>query len=168
MKENQFPGKRVERFTVGTIGEPGQRTFFLQISLSNHFQSYSIEKSLVRMLTDRIVEVLREIRKHNQFNSIEKLPFDDRPLETPIEEEFKVEGIRVLLLEESNFIAISLYSSDEESTDQNTFLVNTQQAEQFLRRAQAVLDAGRKICPFCSGAINPDGHICPRANGYRR
>jgi len=34
--------------------------------------------------------------------------------------------------------------------------------------ASAVVSAGRPPCPFCNQPLEPSGHICPRANGYRR
>ena len=41
-------------------------------------------------------------------------------------------------------------------------------ATAFTKRAQSVVDAGRQPCPFCGGPIDTRGHLCPRANGYRR
>jgi len=41
-------------------------------------------------------------------------------------------------------------------------------AESFAKRANIVVGAGRVPCPFCGGPIDPAGHLCPRANGYRR
>ena len=41
-------------------------------------------------------------------------------------------------------------------------------ARDFVARAQALVAAGRPPCPFCLQPIDPHGHICPRANGYRR
>ena len=41
-------------------------------------------------------------------------------------------------------------------------------AESFAKRANMVVGAGRVPCPFCGGPIDPAGHLCPRANGYRR
>jgi uncharacterized repeat protein (TIGR03847 family) len=41
-------------------------------------------------------------------------------------------------------------------------------ARDFVARAQALVAAGRPSCPFCLQPIDPHGHICPRANGYRR
>ena len=26
----------------------------------------------------------------------------------------------------------------------------------------------RPACPFCGGPVDPAGHLCPRANGFRR
>jgi uncharacterized repeat protein (TIGR03847 family) len=42
------------------------------------------------------------------------------------------------------------------------------QARAFARRAVALVASGRPSCPFCGRPIDADGHICPRANGYRR
>jgi uncharacterized repeat protein (TIGR03847 family) len=41
-------------------------------------------------------------------------------------------------------------------------------ARAFVRRAQSVVSAGRPACQFCGGPIDPEGHLCPRANGFRR
>jgi len=41
-------------------------------------------------------------------------------------------------------------------------------ARAFVKRANAVVGAGRPPCPFCSLPLDPSGHVCPRANGYRR
>ena len=40
-------------------------------------------------------------------------------------------------------------------------------ARDFVARAQALVAAGRPSCPFCLQPLDPHGHICPRANGYR-
>ncbi len=41
-------------------------------------------------------------------------------------------------------------------------------ARDFVARANALVAAGRPPCPFCLQPIDAEGHICPRANGYRR
>ena len=41
-------------------------------------------------------------------------------------------------------------------------------ARAFSKRAQAVVAAGRPPCQFCGGPLDPEGHLCPRANGFRR
>ena len=43
-----------------------------------------------------------------------------------------------------------------------------EQARAFAARALAVVAAGRPPCPFCHLPLDPGGHVCPRANGYRR
>jgi uncharacterized repeat protein (TIGR03847 family) len=41
-------------------------------------------------------------------------------------------------------------------------------ARAFAKRAGSVVAAGRPSCPFCGNPLDPQGHICPRANGFRR
>ena len=58
--------------------------------------------------------------------------------------------------------------SDEIEADE-VFVVKitASYARDFVARAQALVAAGRPSCPFCLQPIDPQGHICPRANGYR-
>jgi uncharacterized repeat protein (TIGR03847 family) len=42
------------------------------------------------------------------------------------------------------------------------------QTRAFINRARLLVAAGRPPCPFCALPLDPSGHICPRANGYRR
>jgi uncharacterized repeat protein (TIGR03847 family) len=46
--------------------------------------------------------------------------------------------------------------------------ITPSQAKSFHDRAEVVVAAGRQPCPFCSFPIDPQGHLCARANGYRR
>jgi uncharacterized repeat protein (TIGR03847 family) len=39
------------------------------------------------------------------------------------------------------------------------------EARSFVRRAEALLAAGRPACPFCGQPLDPRGHFCPRGNG---
>ena len=41
-------------------------------------------------------------------------------------------------------------------------------ARAFALRCTASIEGGRPSCPFCGQPLDPSGHICPRANGYRR
>jgi uncharacterized repeat protein (TIGR03847 family) len=41
-------------------------------------------------------------------------------------------------------------------------------ARAFVKRAALVVDAGRPSCPFCGSPIDPNGHLCVRANGFKR
>ena len=41
-------------------------------------------------------------------------------------------------------------------------------ARAFVQRAQALVAAGRPPCPLCALPLDPEGHVCPRQNGYRR
>ncbi|CAN2199631.1 Protein of unknown function DUF3090 [Candidatus Nanopelagicaceae bacterium] len=171
-----------ERFVVGTVGIPGERTFFLQARTGSRLISVSLEKAQVAALADRIQQILREVRSSEPLTIFERIVRDDQPLETPIDEEFRVGVIGLAYVSDRKLIEIDLQAmadsqsaEDEEalmeiseSQDILRVLISLGYAESFAKRALAVVGAGRAPCPFCGGPIDPNGHLCPRANGYKR
>ena len=171
----------VDRFTVGTVGVPGDRTFFLQVRSGNTILSTSIEKSQVAAMSERIQYMLKEIRQIHPLAPRPQLTRDSLPLETPVEDEFRVGSIAIFYDEESSRIQIDLRElnlSDTEDEDDETLqisdveiiriFISPSQALTFHDRAELVIAAGRQPCPFCGMPIDPQGHLCARANGYRR
>ena len=171
-----------ERFVVGTVGIPGERTFFIQARTGSRMVSVSLEKAQVAAVADRIQQILREVRSSEPLTVFERTARDDQPLETPIDEEFRVGVIGLAYLSDRKMIEIDLQAiadsqspEDEEllmelsdSQDILRVLIPLGYAESFAKRANMVVGAGRVPCPFCGGPIDPAGHLCPRANGYRR
>ena len=171
----------VDRFTVGTVGVPGDRTFFLQIRFESTLLSTSIEKSQVAAISERLQYMLKEIRQIHPLAPRPQLTRDSLPLETPVEDEFRVGSIAIFYDEESSRIQIDLRElnlSDTEDEDDETLqisdveiiriFISPSQALTFHDRAELVIAAGRQPCPFCGMPIDPQGHLCARANGYRR
>jgi len=171
-----------ERFVAGTVGAPGERTFFLQARTGSRLISVSLEKAQVAAIADRILQILREVRRSEPLTIIERLTRDDQPLETPIDEEFRVGVIGLAYVSDRKLIEIDLQEmADSQSPEEEEVqleisetpdilrvLISLGYAESFAKRALAVVGAGRTPCPFCGGPIDPIGHLCPRANGYRR
>ena len=172
----------VERFVAGTVGIPGERTFFLQARTGSRLVSVSLEKAQVAAIADRVLQILREIRLSEPLAVFERVAYDDQPLESPIDEEFRVGVIGLAYVSDRRLIEIDLQAivdsdnADEElleidtTSDQDILriLMTLGYAESFAKRANSVVAAGRAPCPFCGGPIDPNGHLCPRANGYRR
>jgi len=172
----------VERFVVGTVGIPGERTFFIQARTGTRLVSVALEKAQVAAIADRILQILREIRISEPLAIFERVSYDDQPLETPIDEEFRVGVIGLAYLSDRRLIEIDLQAiAESESTEDEMLEIDTSSdqeilrvlmtlgyAESFAKRANAIVAAGRAPCPFCGGPIDPSGHLCPRANGYRR
>jgi uncharacterized repeat protein (TIGR03847 family) len=172
----------VERFVVGTVGIPGERTFFLQARTGSRLVSVSLEKAQVAAIADRVLQILREIRLSEPLVLFEKVSYDDQPLENPIDEEFRVGVIGLAYVSDRRLIEIDLQAiMDSDSADEELLEIDTTSdqdilrvlmtlgyAESFAKRANSVVAAGRAPCPFCGGPIDPSGHLCPRANGYRR
>lgn len=177
----------VERFTTGTVGQPGERTFFLQIISKNGFTSVVLEKNQIQALAERLKTLVREVRATGSA-SIDELTVehlrDMTPLEYPITEDFRVGIIGISWDEEIQRIGIQVQAmGDEEivdlledvealeiedAPDLITASLRIHQVRTFIERADRVVNAGRSVCPFCGLPVNIDGHLCPRANGYRR
>ena len=58
-----------ERFVPGTVGEPGQRTFFLQARAGVHVTSVALEKQQVQILGERLAELLDELIATDEVES---------------------------------------------------------------------------------------------------
>ena len=163
---------RPERFIAGTVGEPGERAFYIQVRTSSRLFSVAVEKAQVQAITARLDVMISEIRKSNPLINIDKFPLDDAPLESPVDAEFQVGAMSLAWDEESALISIELYELEEDEEDSEGEVVEINisigMAAAFSSRSKAVVNAGRLPCPFCGIPIDPRGHLCPRANGYRR
>jgi uncharacterized repeat protein (TIGR03847 family) len=178
-----------ERFVAGTVGEPGQRTFFLQARSGERVVSIALEKQQVAALAERIDELLDEVMGAEGMASVipavAPLALDDtEPLDQPIQEEFRAGTMTLswdaadnrVVIEVFPFTEAAVVSPEqlgedlEEPEPEEIFLVRiaAAQARAFVKRAEQVIEAGRPTCPFCGGPIDPDGHLCVRANGFRR
>ena len=178
-----------ERFVAGTVGPPGQRTFFLQARAGTRVTSVALEKQQMSVLAERIDELLDDVMRSNDAGTtvpaLSPVDLDDaHPLEQPIEEEFRAGTMTLswdaaderVVLEVFPFNEEAVISPDqpeeeiEEPEPEEVLLVRLPagSARAFSKRAQSVVAAGRPPCPFCGGPVDPAGHLCPRANGFRR
>ncbi len=182
-----------ERFIAGTVGEPGQRTFFLQARSGTRVVSVALEKQQVEILGERIDELLDELLGSGGVATV--IPaitpvdlVDNAPLELPIDEQFRAGTITLSWDVEDERVVVEVFpvveidepieAAEDELVDlpieepepEELFVVRLTPvlARVFASRAASVVQAGRPSCQFCGGPVDPSGHLCPRANGYRR
>jgi uncharacterized repeat protein (TIGR03847 family) len=170
------------RFVVGTVGEPGERVFFLQASDQGRVVSVALEKAQVSVLAERMEQLLAEVAGQLGVPEPGAVPSDTEPLESPIDEEFRVAAMGLAYDSESGLIVIEAQAPAESNEEaESTLLEDTdegpdalrvrlahQAALEFIERARRVVEAGRPPCPLCNQPLDPQGHVCPRSNGYRR
>ena len=172
-----------ERFVAGTVGEPGARTFFLQARSGPRMVSVALEKQQVAVLAERIDELLDEVMaatgNDTLIPAVAPVALDDSgPLEQPIDEQFRA-GTMTLSWDPSIARVVIEVFPLTETTDEDddadaepeevlTVRLEAGPARAFVHRAALVIEAGRPDCPFCGNPIDPEGHLCVRANGYRR
>jgi uncharacterized repeat protein (TIGR03847 family) len=176
--------RQPDRFVAGTVGEPGERTFYLQARESTRTISVTIEKQQVAVLAERLGSLLEEVAGRFGADVPDEVPddlVDTDPLEVPVEEEFQVGTMGLGWDAESKAVVIELLAITEGEVDEAVVLDDTEEgpdavrvflspaaARAFAARADRVVNAGRKPCPLCGEPLDPAGHICPRQNGYRR
>ncbi len=178
-----------ERFVAGTVGPPGQRTFFLQARTGARVTSVALEKQQVSVLAERIEELLDELLSAEDVESpIPAIPpvslEDNAPLEQPIVEEFRAGNMSLSWDSGDERVVVEVFPlAEEDGTESDSPEEEVQEPEPeevlvvrlsaglaraFSKRAQVVVSAGREPCPFCGSPLDPAGHLCPRANGFRR
>jgi uncharacterized repeat protein (TIGR03847 family) len=174
-----------DRFATGTIGEPGQRTFFLQARDGVRVVSVALEKTQVAVLAERLGRLLVELDRHG---IVEDPPTpidpDEKPLDEPLNEAFRAgtltlgwdgEAERILIEARAQTAAegdpeveaeaIDIEDDDEDGPDLLRVRLTAESARGFVERAFRVVRAGRPPCPLCGNPLDPTGHICPRKNG---
>jgi len=161
----------VDRFVAGTVGQPGERAFFVQAKSGSRLVTVALEKAQVAALTQRLEMVVNDLRKNGIPRHISSETRDDAPLDLPIEAEFEVGAISMAWDETQSLMIVELFEiAPEEEEPENMLRVslNLSECDAFVKRSKALIGAGRLPCPFCGIPIDPQGHLCPRANGYRR
>ena len=173
---------RPTRFVAGTVGEPGERTFYLQASDGVRTVSVALEKTQVAVLADRMSDLLDEVAaRAGTIVPPDGEPDDLEPLTPPVDEEFRVAALGLAWDGAANAVVVEAVAATDEPIDEDAILSDSEEgpdalrvtitpmaARAFIARARRVIAAGRPACPLCSLPLDPTGHVCPRQNGYRR
>jgi uncharacterized repeat protein (TIGR03847 family) len=161
-----------DRFVAGTIGDPGQRSFYLQARKGGALVSVGLEKVQVAALAQRLDDLLDAVEA-----PAEPRTGDEHPLEEPVVELFRVGAMALAWDAATEAVVIEaqtptedgeyaeLPDDAEEGPDLLRVRINVAEARSFVRRAEALVGAGRPACPFCGQPLDPQGHFCARNNG---
>jgi len=185
MTRRRFLFDTPDRFAAGTVGEPGNRTFFLQARDGTRITSVALEKVQVAALSQRLTELLDELERRGIEGADADQPLDSTVpvLDEPINEAFRVGTLSMgwdtqddlVLVEARELIAVE---EDEEEVEEEAFDDEDEDGPDFLRvrltalaartfvaQALRLVSAGRPPCPLCGQPLDPQGHLCPRRNG---
>lgn len=160
-----------DRCIVGTIGEPGQRTFMIQVSQGSRIVAVAVEKQQAQLLGRRITEILDQLVALGEPVPEAFVPRDMGPLDAPVEIDFRAGAIGLAWDAGRMAAQIELFPVDETLQQEGTIVqiwLTPGKAREFAGRAERVVASGRPTCPVCTQPLGDQGHICPRANGYRR
>jgi uncharacterized repeat protein (TIGR03847 family) len=180
-----------DRFVAGTVGAPGNRTFFLQARDGSRIVSVALEKVQVAALAQRLGDLLEELERRGVEDAVD-VPGelgDTAALDEPINEAFRVGVLSIgwdtsdelVVLEARELLEDDEEAGEEEGEDEAEAFTADDDEEgpdllrvrltpgsvrEFVVRARRVVAAGRPPCPLCGAPLDPQGHLCPRRNGH--
>ena len=161
----------VSFLTIGTVGVPGQRTFYLQGSRGTHLISLVIEKEQALMLANSFESLLEELdNRHPQASREAQEPvWTDMRLREPVESLFRVGNMGLGYNEDTNQVVLVAYELVDEEEDPSivSFWATRTQVKSLIHHTLDVVKAGRPICGNCGLPIDPEGHFCPNRNGHK-
>jgi uncharacterized repeat protein (TIGR03847 family) len=175
-----------DRLVVGTVGEPGSRTFYLQARTGARVVSVALEKEQSAALAERIEEVLDELMAEdgNQFSVPAITPeglVDNEPLDQPVEEEFRIGTMSLgwdpttaqMVIQAFPIIEVDADELDSIDLDeveaQEVLIVRIPvgTARAFAKRTREVVGAGRPLCTLCRMPMDSPDHVCTLPDGFR-
>lgn len=161
----------VSRLTVGTIGPPGQRVFYLQGSRGIDTISLVVEKEQVSIMADSLETFLEELEAKypEETREVDESIMQDMRLREPVEDLFRVGNMGLGYNDSADQVVLVAYElvGEEEEPNVVSFWATRSQMRALIAHSRKVVAAGRPICGNCGRPIDPQGHFCPNRNGHR-
>lgn len=165
-----------DRVVIGTIGRPGERTFYMQVRTGAQLASIALEKqqaALVAEMTDKILDELSTVEgnPHSVPTHTPVELVDNDPLEEVVEL-FRVGSMNLGWDPTMAQVVLEAYALDNADTEEEPtpqeptsdkllrLHMPVGMARAFAKRTHEIVAAGRPICASCGHPIDPDGHTC--------
>ncbi|MBN1438092.1 MAG: DUF3090 domain-containing protein [Anaerolineales bacterium] len=174
MTPSRYEIRPVERITVGAIGEPGHRVFYLQAGGGEKLLTLRVEKEQVLMLALSIEQFLNDLQQRfpNLAEADARFEEGEMDLVDPLEPAFHIGNMGLGYDEKEDRLLFVLREAVEDLPAGNP----TSEASLWCTRGQLrrlalwgaeLARRGRPICGNCGNPIDPGGHFCPRRNGHK-
>ena len=158
------------KFTAGTVGEPGQRVFFLQAVADGQLVTLKCEKQQVGALAEHLAALLADLPLPGQ----EEIVATDVDFVEPSAAAWAVGRMGVAWDEGDDRLVLQceevvLVDEDDEPIDDEVpatarFRLTRAQVAAFVEVARELVSAGRPPCYLCGRPMDLTGHACPRLN----
>jgi len=173
--------ERVDRITAGAVGEPGERTFYLQAREGERLITITVEKEQVELLGTSILEILATVGRETGEGPLS----EELGLEPPLEPLWRAGRLSIGYAEDRDLMLLEVEEQLEGALteDEGEGLVTPdvegpeparvrlwatrEQMFALARHGAEVAARGRPRCRYCGNPIGPEGHMCPAMNGHR-
>ena len=177
MTEYLYDLNPVASIIADAVGEPGNRTFFLQARSGADLISVVMEKQEVGSLAISVLQLLEELE--NSYPDLPQTSSHQHALypEQPMDPLFRVGQLSIGYDEDDDMIwlvakALMVNEETNEIVDPNEddvpgvrFVADRDQMRAMSEHALEIISQGRPVCPLCNRQIDRDGHFCPRTDG---
>jgi uncharacterized repeat protein (TIGR03847 family) len=156
----------VDRFVVGTVGMPGSRAFYFQVSAPKVLLSFKCEKMQVAALVEALREMMTQLPPPPVAREVPVAGGAGAAwaaLDLPVLPEFAVGSIGIGYESTADRLVVvfdEIEVGGAEADGKARFFLTRAQAALFVERANEIVHAGRPMCPLCAASINPDGYSC--------
>jgi uncharacterized repeat protein (TIGR03847 family) len=166
-----------EIFTTDYVGQPGERSFYVQARWADGVLSFSLEKQQVSVLADKLRELLMMVDAKDTIGGAAPSRDPALKLQTPVEPEWRIGAMGLAYEEDADRVVLLAQPAQvegEPAAEMNEdhesgvrFLLRRDQVRAFILHASAIVAEGRPTCQLCGLPMDPDGHNCPASNGHR-
>ncbi len=172
-----FDFEDADGFATGAIGQPGDRTFYVQVRGDGRTVSIKCEKQQVAALAEYLRGMLADMPDTGTA-----VDTTSASLVNPVEQDFVLGSVglgvdrpnmrmvvqleEMVLVDEDEEDIFDLLDEDEEDEESTVVrvMLTPSQARAFCDTADLFINAGRAICKWCSSPVDPAGHACPKFN----
>ena len=169
-KQVKYPLGALSRVEAVTFGQPGRRTFRLDLHSGSAFCSLWLEKEqlfqLGVYLRDFVARMSAEEKDRESAPQEPSWPGGEATID------FKAGQMFLSHDRETNSFYMQAHEREteeerpEEEAESVSFWMTLTQANELAEESLRICAAGRPTCFLCGQPINPEGHVCPRANGH--
>jgi uncharacterized repeat protein (TIGR03847 family) len=154
-----------DRVTVGTVGVPGQRIFYLQARQATTLITLKLEKQQIAALAIHLGQLLEDLPRPGELPEESSLE-----LEEFAEAAFVVGTLAVAYDATSDRVVVlaeeRLTEDEPADGDEARLALTREQAGALAIRGTRLVESGRPPCPLCGFPLDTRGHACPRTNGH--
>ena len=169
----------VDHITADAVGEPGDRTFYIQARAGKEVVTVIVEKQQVQLLAASVMELLEDAPTTEPMADETTMA-----LQEPLDPRWRAGRLSIGFDEDRDLFLLEVeeFQPDLEDvdiedprpavpgTEPESIRIWASPAQMLAlsRHGAAVAARGRPTCQFCGNPIDAEGHACPAMNGHSK
>lgn len=169
----------VDHITADAVGEPGDRTFYIQARAGKEIVTVIVEKQQVQLLAASVMELLEDAPTTEPVADATTMA-----LQEPLDPRWRAGRLSIGFDEDRDLFLIEVEEFQPDLGDLDIedprptvpgmepesirIWASPAQMLALSRHGASVAARGRPTCQFCGNPIDAEGHACPAMNGHSK